>query len=373
MWGKILCMTLVFLAACNTGITGDFAEAAGEMSQASLKSAAMLFIDPETVLEERSAFVKDLRETRSRNKRPLFEKYVDTIGANGILDGIEKLWPKCHSQAHDAGKIIYAGMQNVGAGLRICADRCYSGCMHGVLMEAFVFATDPDDPEGHIDLEAVKPIMQDLCYNNTQMTKEYSPGDCAHGVGHAMMFLNSYDVPVAIEACKQFDSSYLKYYCATGAYMEYVTENDKTDAETKSLFYPCDSYDYPGACSRYKSVHVSRRHYQAKKETIDLLKECEKLEGKFRLGCFHGVGNGHMGSVAGGKTKIKDLCSYGTEVDQFVCIEGVMERMAKYHMPRALEVCEDLEGKNKETCLTAVENGMYNMEKNLSLYLAGSE
>jgi hypothetical protein len=212
--------------------------------------------------------------------------------------------------------------------------------------------------------------MDAVCFKNEEMTSSYSPGDCAHGVGHALMFLSGYTVPEAIEACKAFDNTAMKYYCATGAYMEYYVEKDVEDAKTKSLFYPCDTYDYPAACSRYKAAGVAIRHYRAGKTVQEFVQECEKFQGKFRLGCFHGLGNAHMYSIVVGKTDIKDLCLTGTADEQFMCIEGSMERMAKYHKEAALRVCEQFEGRNKETCLTAVDNGMYNMNKNLSLYLA---
>ncbi len=361
-------MAVLFLIACQQPITGDVVEDIAEMGEtASALSSEMLFVSPESVEQQREEFVSKLKS--APNKRQLYEEYMEIIGANGVLDGIEKLWPKCHSQAHDAGKIIYAKVGDIATGLRICADACYSGCMHGVLMEAFSSAKDPDDPDGHVDFVLLKEEMDKLCYDNNQMTSSYSPGDCAHGVGHALMFLTKYDVPEAVDGCKVFDDDAMKYYCATGAYMEYVTENDEKDAKTKSLFYPCDEFDYPGACSRYKMVHVARRHYSAKKKVIELVQECEKLEGKFRLGCFHGLGNGHMGVIAIGRMNLREVCDHGTEEEQFVCIEGAIERMAKYHKPVALKVCEELEGRNRETCFNAIDQGMYNMEKDFTLYL----
>ena len=379
MWGKVvyagifLLIGLVFglqIFTLRTSVTGDVAleSDAFEMGEASTTPSELLFVDPESVREERREFVKKLRST-GRNRRPLYEEYIDVLGANGIIDGIETLWPKCHSQAHDLGKVIFAELQDIGEGLRVCADHCYSGCMHGVLMGAFI-SVESEDAEGHIEFEALKPALEELCYNNTEMTSSYSPGDCAHGAGHALMFLTNYDIPEAVEGCKEFDDDAMKYYCATGTYMEYVTENDRDDAETKSLFYPCDAYDFPAACSRYKTVHVARRHYSDKGTTSEFVAECEKLEGKFRLGCFHGIGNAHMGILASRRMNFTDICLHGTEDEKFMCIEGAMERMAKYHLARALKVCDDLEGKYNDICLTAVDQGMYNMEKDFTLYFA---
>lgn len=332
-----------------------------------------LYRDPALVQAEREDFLPRLKKLgrSSTNKRPLYEEMIDIIGANGILDGIEELWPKCHSEAHALGSVIQAREGNIGTALRVCGDGCYSGCMHGVLMEVFSAARNPDDPQGHIDLTLLKSAMQEVCFTNETMLSLYSPGDCAHGVGHAMMFLVDYAIPQAIALCEILERPAMVYYCATGAYMEYMGEREKEDAKKRSLLYPCDTYKYPAACARYKMIYVLRRHLQKKRPIEELINECERLEGKFRLGCFHGLGNSFMGRIRTGRFSIKEICLEGTKEDQFFCIEGAMERMAKYYEKRAREVCKDLqEGQNRKTCLTAVDHRMYNMEKDLTLYLA---
>jgi hypothetical protein len=151
--------------------------------------------------------------------------------------------------------------------------------------------------------------------------------------------------------------------------MEYVTERDLEDSKAKSLFYPCDTYDYPAACARYKMVHVAERHYQANKKIEELARECEKLTGKFRLGCFHGLGNAHMWPIASGETTPTKVCGRYDGNDRFMCIEGAMERMAKFHEQRAREVCQELESEDRRICLAAVEHKMYHLKKDFALYL----
>jgi hypothetical protein len=211
--------------------------------------------------------------------------------------------------------------------------------------------------------------MNDTCYRNAVMTASYSPGDCAHGVGHALMVVTRYDIPRAIEGCQGFQDRAMIYYCATGAYMEYVTERDFEDARTKTLFYPCDTYDYPAACARYKMAHVAERHYDANKKFEELVRECEELTGKFRLGCFHGLGNAHMWPIASRETTLEKVCNLPVSNERFMCIEGAMERMAKFHEKRAQEVCAELAGEDRRTCFTAVEHKMYHMKKDFALYL----
>jgi hypothetical protein len=337
------------------------------MGDASVQSSGELFVRPETVQRDRRDFETSVAAVGDDERRRLYEAYLKIIGANGILDGIENVSPKCHSEAHDAGKVIFAEIRDIGRSLRVCADRCFSGCMHGVLMEAFAGAAGA--PKRHVNLDAIKRVMNDTCYRNAVMTASYSPGDCAHGVGHALMVVTRYDIPRAIEGCQGFQDRAMIYYCATGAYMEYVTERDFEDARTKTLFYPCDTYDYPAACARYKMAHVAERHYDANKKFEELVRECEELTGKFRLGCFHGLGNAHMWPIASRETTLEKVCNLPVSNERFMCIEGAMERMAKFHEKRAQEVCAELAGEDRRTCFTAVEHKMYHMKKDFALYL----
>ena len=326
-----------------------------------------LFVDPHGTQKQREEFIQGLRRV-GKNNRQLVEISLPVIGANGALDGIERVWPKCHSQAHDLGKVIFAHVRDVGMGLRICSDRCNSGCMHGVLMEALT--TIGKASTHHMDLAVIGPAIKDLCQNNPVMTASYSPGDCAHGVGHALMNLSGYKIPEAINACQENESHALEYYCASGAYMEYMAGRDPQDATTKSILYPCDQYIYPAACARYKMVHVVRRHYEAGRTTKELRTLCSSFTGAVRRGCFHGLGNAHMELIAAGKIDIRPVCLGLDKVEAIVCIDGAMERMAKYHQDTTLRICDQLDGENKTACLAAVSRKMYDMKKDLSLYLA---
>jgi hypothetical protein len=222
----------------------------------------------------------------------------------------------------------------------------------------------------HMDLDVLRPAIKDLCQSNPVMTASYSPGDCAHGVGHALMSLAGYEIPEALKACQGNENQAMEYYCATGAYMEYVTERDPQDATTESVLYPCDAYIYPSACARYKMMHVVRRHYAAGRTTEELRALCASLTGAVRRGCFHGLGNAHTLLIAAGKIGIRPVCLDLGKVEEFVCIDGAMERMAKFLPDIAVHVCDQLDGENKAACLTAVSRKMYEMKKDLSLYLA---
>ena len=205
--------------------------------------------DPETLkvpLNETTELRAQLKEKLSEfdtsgiGRRPVYEQYIDSIGLNGILAVLHEINPTCHDESHDLGKIVFAKLGDIGSAQRACSNGCYSGCMHGVMMEAFTTADD------HVSIDSLKQILPTFCFDE-QITSYNKPGDCAHGVGHALMFLSGYAVDRALSGCEHFDNKPMEYYCATGAYMEYINVQDE-----KTQFYPCDKHQHPAACFRYK-------------------------------------------------------------------------------------------------------------------------
>jgi hypothetical protein len=364
-----LSLALLFLCISSQSLAIE-PPIAGQMDVDDVEMSTIknpLFVDPRGTDKQRMEFIQTLSHV-GKNNRQLVETSLPVIGVNGVLDGIKNLWPKCHSEAHDLGKAIFARLRDISLGLRVCADECNSGCMHGVLMEAFT--TIGKASPHHLDLTILGPALKELCQNNSVMTVSYSPGDCAHGVGHALMNTAGYVISEALRACHENENKAMEYYCATGAYMEYVTERDKQDASTRSVLYPCDQYLYPAACARYKMVHVVRRYYQGGKSTEELRTLCSSFTEPLRRGCFHGLGNAHMPIIAVGKIGIQSVCLGLSPVEEYVCIDGAIERMAKFYPLNAARVCEQLDNKNKAICIDAVSRKMYDMRKDLSMYIA---
>jgi len=366
---KTLLPLVILCATACQGVPAVLLDNESDMNKEALQESKKLAAGSTNVIEERREFIEKLRHA-GKEKRPLYEEYFDVIGADGILDGIEQVWPRCHEEAHDAGRAIFARFRDIGASVRICADRCATGCMHGALMEAFGVTADDARADGATHRVAITPEMNEACYRNAAILSLSRPGNCAHGIGHALMIQAHYRIPEALTACTGFPEPAMRYYCVTGAYMEYVTEYDQEDAKSKSLQYPCDTYDYPAACARNKMYYVTKRHYEAHGRTEELVQECSRLMGKFRLGCFHGLGNAHMWLIASGQINIKSVCGHGTDDERFMCLEGAMERMGQHYETRALAVCEELQGQDRQTCLAAVKHKMYDLTKDFTLYLS---
>ncbi len=338
----------------------------------------------QTVLA-RQEFQQAYRVGNPRRARVLYEKFLPRIGANGLRESIHAVYPTCHDEAHDLGKLIFARLRDVGASLESCADACASGCMHGVLMALFTdsaslggsehqdsAASSTAGPEhqhsAQVTAADVAAMIPTFC-GNPALTRMYSPGDCAHGVGHAVMFLSKYDIPAGIDLCERFPSYALRYYCATGAYMEYRSNpRSRSDYSIHGALHPCDKVLYPAACFRYVMTNTIRWHY-AKRGTLDMLeRECEGLSEKYRLGCFHGIGNAHVSRIARGAITLAEVCGFGSRKDRTACVEGAMERLGKFTPDIAVERCEALTDWRRAVCQAAAARKMYDMEKSFALY-----
>ena len=120
--------------------------------------------------------------------------------------------------------------------------RCTSACMHGVVGEAF----------GGSGLTKIASAMKDFCTTGA-MAEIHKPGNCAHGIGHALMFSTGDKVDRALNACLYFDDPGMRYYCATGVFMELLLPERKGTPRAE-LHDPCDLYpDYAAACYRYRA------------------------------------------------------------------------------------------------------------------------
>jgi len=298
--------------------------------------------------------------TRGTNKRELYDKYLPKLGSIWILNYLEDLHPRCHGQAHELGQTIYALSKDIGLALMECNTSCTSGCMHGILMEAFKESTLPE----------LTNQMGNFCNNNEKMSKIHKPGNCAHGIGHALMVVTDYDIEKSIMACSSFSNPAMGYYCATGIFMEYLITGRKEDFSKRGLHFPCDKYtQYPAACYRYKIPYI---HKEFKKNNEKLANECLELPKSLRLGCFHGLGKANTRAIFKNPKHLDEVCHYGTPDDQAVCIEGVIEKLAEYNEQKAISACNSLSGDRAKICLAAVKNKMYSLNKpTMELYLSG--
>ena len=300
------------------------------------------------------AFTKEYKAPEA-DELAVFTKYLPTLGAGAMLDYLEQTEPLCHGEAHPLGSALYAQTKDLAASLMICGQRCTGACMHGVIREAFKGKT----------LEDVTSQLETFC--QTGPMSNYKPGNCAHALGHALMIVSERDVAKSLSACSAYPQPAMAYYCATGVYMEYFISPPAPPPDVLSEHYPCDTFAlYPAACYRYRGPLMLEAYDD---DSERFARECLRLSGSRRLGCFHGLGAGLLGRVADEPGSIAPGCSHGNADDQAVCIEGVIEKLADYQPALAAKACHALEGARLEVCRGALEGKMYRLDKpTLPLY-----
>jgi hypothetical protein len=143
----------------------------------------------------RSRFLSDYLSAPTTEKRAVFKRYLSSLGADGILDMLE-MNPLCHTEAHDLGKEVFARLRALAPAMQVCANRCTSGCFHGILTQAFLGGAGAEDPSRHLTLEEMKPKVNALC-SNPALANAFEAGNCAHGVGHAILIMSGYDLGAA--------------------------------------------------------------------------------------------------------------------------------------------------------------------------------
>ena len=311
----------------------------------------------------RGEFESELRARRGDDLRDLYTTWIDRIGANGIITTLKRVEPACHGRGHDLGKLLYERIGEIRRALATCEGVCNSACMHGVFRQAMSGVAE--DRAGHeLEPQALAARVETACATNG----EYSIGDCIHGLGHAFMYMANYDVHKAMNYCDQLGAYAKSYYCATGAYMELANNPPANYLIGKSIYFPCDQSPYPAACFRYRFPVSLADFYNAGGSLGQLARGCLALDRPFRLGCFHGVGNGHVQQLMRSPNSLTQICQAGDREDQTVCIEGAIERLARYAGEAAARACASLGDWRQSICEESRQRGLYAMDRSFALY-----
>ncbi len=340
--------TALALAAATTGTASCRDQRPVPATRTPAAASAARVVDTDALAEFRRAY-------RSRNDSAiaLFRTFLPVVGATPLLDFLEATYPACHSEAHELGRAIYQVTGDVETSLGQCDTRCTSGCMHGVVTAALGGSTP----------ETIAARMDAFC-SEGGMAAMHKAGNCAHGLGHALMFATDGNVRRSIDGCLGFAGEAMQYYCGTGVFMESF-ERDSAQRLSRSALGPCDQEAlFPAACYRYKGFLML-----AAVGEDSVKRQCAALDGLQRHGCFHGLGYAAISGIIGDPARLPDVCDSESRDDRIVCIEGVIEKLADLHPGRARAACSYLAEDLQPVCSQAAARKMYGVEKaTFSLY-----
>lgn len=312
--------------------------------------------DPEAAFQQTLLDFKNDYESAGLSKRHVFAEYYDALTPVPMLVLLDRSFPQCHNEGHELGMVVYERVGELVEAINLCDHHCTGGCMHGVVLEAF---SQNSFEELTADLDA-------FCKRGA-MANRYKPGNCAHSLGHALMMASGRDLAQSLNGCNLFELDAMRYYCATGAYMEYFNTIFRPDP-AGGFHGPCNEFDlYPAACYRYKTSEMA---YLMDNNWDAAAAECDTLSHFHRLGCYHGLGHGVRQAVMDEAYTVGDICERGRHEDAQMCIEGLIEKWQDWNPAAALAACNSVSESLKPTCTAAANDGMYRLDKpTIGLYL----
>lgn len=119
-----------------------------------------------------------------------------------------------HKRVHEEGMNIAMSEVGLQDAWKVCGDRYYQGCRHGLVMN-LPFTTSS---------EFIK-----ACSGRIKFTTNEEEQNCWHGIGHGLLkHMNLSDALDMCDAQRQF-----VYECVSGVYMEQLQQNNTVSCDQR--------------------------------------------------------------------------------------------------------------------------------------------
>lgn len=231
---------------------------------------------------------------------------------------------ECHLLMHEIGRATASGARSTGEAFKEGDQFCAGGYFHGV-MEGFIQKHGTQ----HLSAEFLNSVCEPLITQNV----EYQ--DCAHGLGHGVMYINNNELFDAITTCNLLVDKNSQRFCQTGVFMENVI-TDFRDHTTKYVkpedpMYPCDAVEegYKLACYSYQSIYFLKITGSFEK-TFAL---CRQIPDKYQNVCFESIGrDATAGLIKEDILRTKENCLLGANIrEQERCVVGAVRYIIANH------------------------------------------
>lgn len=280
-----------------------------------------------TILEEALAII----DTQGV---PQAIEYTVHDGAEGATYGIR------HFVLHEVGhRAYFEADEDIARALAFLPENAseshlyqiYDGYAHGVLHSFFTEERDIKTEEELVNASCPKYV------NHTTMP-DMRGFECFHGVGHAFMYSQNYDVTEALNSCANIAHAWKHQPCYYGVFME--------------LTYPY--WPFGGVALSPEGVVVDDSFFAV----------CEQLEGEQKEMCAHFVGEAHWASRLGDiEGAITQCMKFSEPTHQSLCVQ----RLSVFQIPNLyrddlkgmVEFCLSLETEHTQnTCIRGITEGI---------------
>jgi len=196
-----------------------------------------------------------------------------------------------HVYAHGIGIAAYRNAATVGRTFSLCTADFQSGCYHGVIQAYFA-----DRQGGESGVTPQK--LNGLCLPYRSNEGRWLQFQCAHGIGHGLMAVESHHLLRALDSCDLLADTFEKQACWGGAFMENVVNATAPHHMAVTQVADVDAHAAHGAASA--DEHAGHGAAPAGHDSAHAGHDMAGMAGMPGMaGMDHGGGHGH---AEGGET-----------------------------------------------------------------------
>jgi hypothetical protein len=263
------------------------------------------------------------------------------------------LQQRCHELTHVIGESALKNAVSPAEAFAKGDAFCANGYYHGIMQELI-------HRQGNRDIS--KEFLNNLCVPFRAPSKTASAVshiNCAHGIGHGIMYANSNEVFEALKTCDLLDDETEQEPCWGGVFMENLLTDFKEHrtkyVNPEDLLFPCNAVEdkYEGACYTYQSSYI----FKITKSFEKTFAACKKFPKQYQDVCFRGVG-GNAATLGGSNMKsIQKVCvSIAiSEHEQKNCVNGAMASIVSIQgsLEDGRSLCAILPENLQSSCLSS--------------------
>lgn len=158
-----------------------------------------------------------------------------------------------HVFAHGIGISAYKSPETVAQTFSLCTADFQSGCYHGVIQAYFA-----DSRGGDGGITPAK--LNGLCEPYRGPAKRWLEFQCAHGIGHGVMAVESHNLLRALDTCDILADRFEKEACWGGAFMENVVNATQPHHMHVTQVADVDEHAGHGEAAHDSTSHAAAGH-----------------------------------------------------------------------------------------------------------------
>ena len=281
--------------------------------------------------------LQEFRSLSLLEQSKVLEATAKQVSVLALIEFVKEAYPEQHPSKHNLSHTLgeIAFEQRSFKGFGACDSFLAFGCFHGVALAA-------------IRTNGLDSTLSDALWEGCESESPY-PDNCLHGLGHAIMVINQYDVLKAFKECERiFPDENRSFWCQDGVAMENtfrsVVSNDDGDTyeNLDDPYYPCNLMPerYQAVCVK-NHVGVLIRNFSFNfQEVTDFCHSFSLKETKEN--CILELGSIIAGMAFENTEFIVDACRKTQPYTLSCILGGVTALSMARHYENAGQLCDSL-------------------------------